>query len=276
LRGNRVLGGLVLLAIIILVSVPLAVELRLRAAVRDSAVSSQTVLTLMDERVRGALTFLFRAREAVEKHDAMLDEVARSRHELHHHRTLEQENRLLRRMMGFRESSPHGLLLSRVIARGGTSGWWQSVRINRGSEDGVQPNQAVITVDGLVGKTTTVTRHTSDVLLITDPANRVACRLERTGDLGVTRGLGTGLNGKNDFEMVVSAEPCTMDYVDKDAEILVGDKVLTSGLGGTYPGGLLLGTVLEFEVDPSHLYQRLTVRPAADLARLHYVWVVSE
>jgi rod shape-determining protein MreC len=275
-RGNRVLGGLVLLAIIILVSVPITVELRLRAAARDSAVSSQTVLTLMDERVRAVLTFLFRAREAVVKHDAMLDEVARARHELRHHKTLEQENRLLRRMMGFKESSAHGLLLGRVIARGGTSGWWQSIRINRGSDDGVQPNQAVISVDGLVGKTTTVTRHTSDVLLITDPANRVACRLERTGDLGVTRGLGTGLSGKSDFEMVLAAQPCTMDYVDKDAEILVGDRVVSSGLGGTYPGELLLGTVLEFEKDPSGLYQRLKVRPAADLARLHYVWVVNE
>ena len=230
----------------------------------------------MGERVQGVLTFLFRAREAVREHDVMLDEVARTRHELLHHTTLEQENRLLRRMMGFKESSPHGLLLGRVIARGGTSGWWQTVRINRGSDDGVQPNQAVITVDGLVGKTTTVTRHTCDVLLLADPANRVACRLERTGDLGVARGLGTGLNGKSDFEMVLAAQPCTMEYVDKDAELLVGDKVVTSGLGGTYPGGLLLGAVLEFEMDPSHLYQRLKVRPAADLARLHYVWVVSE
>ncbi len=276
MRGNKVLGGLVLLTIIILVSIPIAVELRLRAAVRDSAVSSQTVLTLMDERVRGALTFLFRARQAVEQHDAMLDEVARARHDLRHHAALEQENRLLRRMMGFKEASPHGLLLARVIARGGTSGWWQSVRINRGSEDGVQPNQAVITVDGLVGKTTTVTHHTSDVLLITDPANRVACRLERTGDLGVTRGRGTGLGGNSDFEMVVAAQPCTMDYVDKDAEIVAGDRVVSSGLGGTYPGGLLLGTVSACEDHVSELYQRLEVRPAADLAGLRYVWVVSE
>jgi rod shape-determining protein MreC len=67
-----------------------------------------------------------------------------------------------------------------------------------------------------------------------------------------------------------------MDYVNKDAEVLVGDTVVSSGLGGTYPGGLLLGTVLEFEQDASDLYQRLKVRPAADLARLHYVWVVSE
>ncbi len=276
MRGKRVLGGLVLLVIIVLVSIPIAVELRLRAVARDSAVSSQTVLTHMDERVRAVLAFLFRARKAVEEHDLMLDELARARHELRHHKTLEQENRLLRRMMGFRESSPHGLLLGRVVARGGTGGWWQSVRINRGSEDGVQPNQAVITADGLVGKTTIVTRRTSDVLLITDPANRVACRLERTGDLGVTQGRGTGLTGKRDFEMVVSAQPCTMDYVDKDAEIVVGDKVVSSGLGGTYPGGLILGTVLESEKDPSGLYQRLTVRPAADLARLHYVWVVGE
>jgi len=274
--GNKVLGGLVLLAIIILISVPLTVELRLRAAARDGAVSSQTVLTLMGERMRGVLTFLFRAHEAIENHDAMLDEVARSRHELRHHNTLEQENRLLRRMMRLKETSPHGLLLGRVIARGGTSGWWQSVRINRGSEEGVQPNQAVMTVDGLVGRTTTVTRHTADVLLITDPANRVACRLERTGDLGVTRGLGTGLAGNTDFEMVMAAQPCTMDYVDKDAEILVGDTVVTSGLGGTYPGGLLLGTVLEFETDPLLLYQRLKVRPAADLAKLQYMWVVSQ
>ncbi len=276
MRGNRVMGGLVLLAIIILVSVPITVELRLRATARDGVASSQTVLTLMGERARGILTLLSRAGEAVRAHDAMLDEVARARHELRHHQTLERENRLLRRMLGFKDASSHGLLLGRVIARGGTSGWWQSVRINRGSKDGVQPNQAVITIDGLVGKTTAVTGHTADVLLITDPANRIACRLERTGDLGVARGLGTGLSGKSDFEMVIAAQPTTVDYVDKDAQIAVGDMVLSSGLGGTYPGGLILGTVLGSEMDDSRLYQRLQVRPAADLARLQYVWVVSE
>ncbi len=276
MRGNRVLGGLVLLAIIVLVSVPVAVELRLRSVARDGGVTSATALSMMGEHVRDLFTFLFRAQEAVRTHDAMQDELVRARHELLHHKTLEEENRLLRRMMAFKEASPHGLLLGRVIARGGSSGWWQSVRINRGSEHGVQPNQAVITVDGLVGKTTLVTRRTCDVVLITDPSNRVACRLERTGELGMSRGLGTGLTGASDFEMVIAAQPCTVDYVDKDARILVGDKVLTSGLGGTYPGGLALGTVVEIEMASSGLYQRLKVQPSADLARLHYVWVVNE
>ena len=273
-RGNRVLGGLVLLAIIISISLPVAAELRLRASVRDSAASAQTVVGMVLDRGRDLFVFLFQARRAVREREVMLDEVARLRHDLRTLKALDRENRQLRRMVGFKQASSHGLLLGRVISRGGVSGWWQSVRINRGSADGVAPNQAVITVDGLVGKTTTVTDHTCDVLLITDPANRVACRLARTGDLGVARGLGTGLGGKTDFELVRAARPCTVDYVDKNAEIVEGDEVNTSGLGGSYPEGLLLGYVQEAEADRSRLYQSLTVRPAADLGGLRYVWVV--
>jgi rod shape-determining protein MreC len=273
-RSNRLLGGLVLLTIIVLFNLPLTAELRLRAMARDATATPQTALSMTVERGREWLTFLFRARQAVREREAMLDEAARLRHDLRRLNELERENRLLRRMVEFKQASPHGLLRGRVISRGGVSGWWQSVRVNRGSDDGVQANQAVITVEGLVGRTTWVTRHTCDVLLITDPANRIACRLERTGDLGVARGLGTGLGGKRDFEMVRAARPCTVDYVDKNAEIVAGDEVMTSGLGGIYPEGLLLGYVLGAENDRTRLYQQLSVRPAADLGGLRYVWVV--
>lgn len=248
----------------------------MRAATRDGTVAGQTLLAHMEERVDALLTFMFQAYEAVQTRDILRDEVVRLRNDLRNYRNLEQENRLLRRMLGLQEASSHKLRLARVIARGGVSGWWQSVRINRGREDGVRPNMAVITADGLVGRTTTVTRRTCDVLLITDPSHRIACRLARTGELGVARGRGAALSGRRDIEMVAAAEPCTMDYVDKDADIMAGDKVVTSGLGGTYPGDLVVGTVLTSAEDDSRLYQYLTVRPAADLARLHYVWVVYE
>jgi len=273
-RGNKVLGGLVLLAIIALLNLPLPAELKLRAATRDSTVLPQTVLAIMGQRCHELFTFLFSARQAVRERESMMDEVARLRHDLRYLKELNRENRQLRRMVDFKEASAHGLLLGRVISRGGVSGWWQSVRINRGSADGVKPQQAVITVDGLAGKTTTVTAHTCDVLLITDPSNRIACRLERTDALGVARGRGVGLGGKTEFEMVRAAEPFQVDYIDKHAEVVEGDTVLTSGLGGGYPEGLLLGHVVGTSLDRSRLYQSLSVRPAADLGRLRYVWVV--
>ena len=81
-RGNRVLGGLVLLAIIISISLPVAAELRLRASVRDSAASAQTVVGMLLDRGRDLFVLLFQARRAVHEREAMLDEVARLRHDL--------------------------------------------------------------------------------------------------------------------------------------------------------------------------------------------------
>ena len=67
-----------------------------------------------------------------------------------------------------------------------------------------------------------------------------------------------------------------MDYIPRDQKIFENDEVMTSGLGGVYPEGLVVGTVSRMDMDPSGLYQRADVVPSADLSDLRYVFVVLQ
>jgi rod shape-determining protein MreC len=146
------------------------------------------------------------------------------------------------------------------VARDASS-WRYSVLVNRGTEHGVIPGAAVTSGGALVGEVKTSSRRSSRVLLICDPHSRVPVRFldagspERAGrilpaDHAPTQGLLSG----------VRPGLCWVQYVPRDAEIAVGDTVVTSGLDGRFPSGLLVGKVtgtkrqelfLDVEVAPS-------------------------
>jgi rod shape-determining protein MreC len=113
------------------------------------------------------------------------------------------------------------------------------------------------------------------VLLITDPACRVACKLPRTEAFGIVRGSGVAVNGEVNLEVLCAVRPCRVDYLPKDDVILKDDEVLTSGLGGVYPEGLLVGYVTRMATAQSGLYQSADLMPAADMGALKYVFVVK-
>jgi rod shape-determining protein MreC len=275
-RGYRFLGALILLLVVILLNLPAPASLRVKAEARDSFVPFESLMWVILDRAHEAGSLLFRAREVVSEQSRLTAEVARLRDENRMLRSLESENRELRNLLGFKARQKYDLLLCSVIARGGVNGWWQTVQLDRGTADGIRPDLAVITPDGLVGHTVQVSRQTTTVLLVTDPSCRVGSRFTRTGAFGISRGLGTPLRGELKLEMVCASRPVRVDYVDKENIILDRDDVVTSGLGGVYPEGIPLGRVLKSEMDSSGLYRRVEVMPTVDLDALRFVFVVRE
>ena len=179
---------------------------------------------------------------------------------------LEGENTRLRRHLGFQQRGGQNLVPGWVISRE-VSGWWKQLRINRGRRDGLREDLAVITPEGLVGRVTQVDARTSDVLLVSDPTCRVHALIPSHDVNGSLAGIGMSWRGK---------VLCAMDLIDKDKKINPSDKVVTSGLGGVFPPGILIGTVQQVTMDDSRLYQHATVRPAVDLSRLEIVFVVAD
>ena len=155
-----------------------------------------------------------------------------------------------------------------VISRS-ISGWWNTVRIGKGEADGIRENHAVISPDGFVGKTIVVSKRTSEVLLVCDPACRVSARIKDSDTYGLVRGGGVNLRGH---------PIARMDFIDKDTEILVGDEVVTSGLSGEgdlSPKGVHIGYVVKVHQDDSGLYQSAEIAPSATVSLLDYLFVVS-
>src|ERR1700712_1318791 len=167
----------------------------------------------------------------------------------------------LQALLDFQQHYVASTIAAQVI---GTSGNDLSrvLYIDKGSKDGLKPDQAVITPDGIVGKLRDVWGHSSQLLLINDPTAGAGVILESTRIRGIIRGL---VNGK-----------VAINNLTADSRIKAGEHVITSGGDGVFPRGLPVGVIESIAPDPEHQpYTTITIKPAADLARLEEVLIVT-
>jgi rod shape-determining protein MreC len=177
-------------------------------------------------------------------------------------RDVEHEVNRLRHALNYRARSLFRLVPAEIVSRD-SSTWWRTVTINRGKVDGLQPEMPVLTDEGLVGRTTTVSDTVSVVLLVSDENCKVAVSVEGTREQGIVTGerVDGGL-----------APLLDLNYLSKQAQLKPGQKVYTSGVGGVFPSGLFVGTVKSFQVRALDSQAKLT--PAEDLNNLQDVFVV--
>src|SRR5271167_4257600 len=168
--------------------------------------------------------------------------------------------RRLQALLAFKEQFISGTMAAQVIGSSGSE-QSRSVYIDKGERDGIKPDMAVITADGIVGKVLRVYGSTSLVLLIDDQTSGVGALLDKTRLQGILRGTPAG-------EVV-------LEKVMSDETVPAGEMVLTSGGDGIFPKGLLVGSVTK--VAPgSDLFLNIRVRPAANLSKLEEVLVVTK
>jgi rod shape-determining protein MreC len=179
---------------------------------------------------------------------------------------LEQENRHLQEQLDFYNRQKRKLIPCQVTSRT-VSGWWQSVRLDKGKAQGVQINRAVISPDGLVGRTSEVSSYSADVLLISDPACKVSARVSRTGSFGLVTGRGVNARGY---------PVARIEFIHKDAPVRVGDAVVTSGLGRVFPKNILIGYIENVSVEDAGLYQVADIIPKAVTELMDVVFVAAE
>jgi rod shape-determining protein MreC len=164
-----------------------------------------------------------------------------------------------RTLLGMTRTSDREALGARVLYRteGLVSG---SMVIDRGSEDGVVPNSACISFQGLVGVVSTVSPRTSEVLPITSPSINVSCVTWPSGAAGILESSAEG-----ELRLV---------HVDLAGGAGTGDQVLTSRFSGIYPDGLLVGTVTGVSSGEPGLALELAVEPSVDFSRLGEILIL--
>ena len=173
-----------------------------------------------------------------------------------------QENNKFRGMLNYQATANFKLTAARVIRRS-ASNWWNTLIINKGSADKIVTDCPVITDVGLVGKTGKVATHTAEVLLLTDEECRVASRVEGTQAKGILTGDRGGLTTRPDLRL---------RFLDRTLKIDPGANVYSSGDGGVFPAGLLLGKVKHFE--SRDISGEAVVESAVDFSLLEDVFVV--
>jgi rod shape-determining protein MreC len=168
--------------------------------------------------------------------------------------------RRLQALLAFKEQFISQTMAAQVIGSSGSE-LSRSVYIDKGESDGIKPDMAVITADGIVGKVLRVYGSTSLVLLIDDQTSGVGVILDKARLQGILRGTPSG-------EVV-------LEKVMSDETVPAGELVLTSGGDGIFPKGLLVGRVTKVS-QGSELFLNIRVRPAANLSRLEEVLVVTK
>lgn len=174
-----------------------------------------------------------------------------------------EENNKLRGLVDFRQASPFKMTAARVIKRV-SSTWWNSMIIDKGSLDGLATDSPVISASGLIGKTGKLAPHMAEVILLTDEMCRVSARIEGSLEQGIIAGERAGLDLRPDLRL---------RFLNKNALISPGAPVISTGEGGVFPAGLLIGRVKRFE--NRDISGEAVVEPAVDFSLLEHVFVVE-
>ncbi|MFM7736026.1 MAG: rod shape-determining protein MreC [Alphaproteobacteria bacterium] len=173
---------------------------------------------------------------------------------------LERENARLQALLDLRDRTPGQGVAARVTSAE-TKGLFHSATLGKGSRDGIAPGMAVISTYGVVGQVFQASPSAARVLLLEDPSSGIDAIDVRTRARGIVEG-GPG-------------DGCKLKYVKRGDEIHVGDELVTSGLDGTFPKGVPLGTITAIVPGERGLFQSAEVKPAVDSSKVEEVLVVA-
>ena len=222
-----------------------------------SEVQRATMATI--HGVRGMWSGYIALRQVQEENAALKQELQSLQVRLQQEHAEAQRTDNLRQLLELRERANLDTVAAEVIA-GPASPDFRTVTIDKGSSDGLATDMAVISPAGVVGRLILPSRRASKVQLLIDRNAAAGALIERTRVQGVVMGVGDGV--------------LKMQYVPGTADVKTGDLVVTSGIDGIYPKGFVIGTVDHADRGIG-AYSEITVRPAADFARLEEVLIVK-
>lgn len=177
----------------------------------------------------------------------------------------ESENQRLRALLNFTDTIEGPRLVAATItARTGTP-LARTFQIDKGSKDGLNRGDAVISSQGALGQILALGRYSSKVLLITDPSSAIDVIVERSRAHGIMRGI----NNSHGYSLKVK------DF-DRLHDVEVGDIIVTSGMGAKFPTGIPIGEVLKIKFNQEGLYVEADIKPYTAFDRIEEVLVLTQ
>ncbi len=197
-------------------------------------------------------------RQRFEERQAMIDQLLVENTQL---REKEKENETLREMLGFKQANQNYQLTAAEVIGRDPNPLIRYIVIDRGTMDGIAKGMPVVTARGLVGQVRDVAVKSAKVMLITDLASSVNARAQESRAEGVVQGtVGGGL---------------VLQFVPQGEKLETGYVILTSGLGGHFPKGLVIGQVQDVRGQDVDAFQTAAIRPSVDFQTLESVLVIS-
>jgi len=172
---------------------------------------------------------------------------------------VEQTDKRLAELLQFRSTIEGDLLAARIIGRD-PQPWFSTLIINKGEADGVRKAMAILSPYGVVGQVISTSSHAARVMLLTDHNSGVDAFVQRTRARGIVEGA---LDGR-----------CMMKYLKRGEDVEVADRIVTSGLDGIFPKGILIGEVTHVTRGNRGLLQVAEVKPSVPVDQIEEVLVV--
>jgi rod shape-determining protein MreC len=230
-----------------------SVSLPLITALKSPAV----ILNLLMREVNG---IIFYHRNFIENKE-LKKQIGLLSHKLNALEETRMENERLKRLLKLKQGSSFNVTAARVIARSPDS-WSSSVVIDKGRHHGIKRGMAVISYSGLVGRVVDALGYSSKVMLISDPSLSISATVQRSRQEGLVSGaLGVRL---------------IMRYLPEGSDIKPGDTIITSGLSGSYPKGILIGKVVSLGDEFSGISRYAIIKPEANLSNIEEVLIVVQ
>ncbi len=177
------------------------------------------------------------------------------------------ENKRLKELLDLKDNTmaAYNTVTARVVSYEPNS-WYDTVMLGKGKKDGIDVDDIVITSLGVVGRVTDCGSNWSKVSTIINSSNSVGVKLSRTGDVGVLSGDAGLAQDKN----------AKLEYLSNDKNLIKGDILVTSGLGGVYPADLTIGKIINIKSDSAGNLDFGVVEPSVDFSSLYEVLVITD
>ncbi|MBQ3553919.1 MAG: rod shape-determining protein MreC [Clostridia bacterium] len=224
----------------------------------------QGFFTSIGNGVGGFFEFIGQAGNYKEENKVLRDEVDAKEQTIRELESYQQENQRLRALLELKESYPqYDMVGCEVIAKE-PGNWFHVFTIDKGKNYNIKKDDVVVTHKGLVGRVSQVGENWAKVVSLIDTESSVGALLPRTQDIAIVDGdLALSGNGQ-----------CRLSAVSNTSALAAGDEVETSGLGGVYPKGLLIGTIKEVINDAVGYSSYAIVDTAVDFEHVREVLVI--
>lgn len=252
---------IILILLVILSNTKLSDISYLGNAINTIVMPIQNGYTYLKNKIAGNNSFFTNIDTLSTENDELKKQNSELEQKLRELEIIKAENLTLKEYLNLTEKYTSYTTIPAYIINKDTSNYSSTFVINVGLDDGIKENMTVIADKGLVGHVVSVTSNTAKVQTIVDPSSAVSVIFESTGDNAICKGA-------------IETNTLKATYISTGAELLENDTVETSGMGGLYQKGIMIGTVSKIENTKNIIDRHAVIKPAVDFNKLETVLVI--
>jgi rod shape-determining protein MreC len=226
---------------------------------------AQKAVTAVANRIAGAHDYLFEYKTLKKENEELKQQVSDMEQKVRDADLALEENNRLRDLLDIKERNRSFTFEIAEVTGRNVGNWSTTLTIDKGSSADVAVNDCVITADGMVGYVTAVGPTYAEVTTVLDPDMQAAALVTRSRAVAVAEG---------DFGLM-RQETLKLSYLTKDADVVIGDTIETSGSGGVFPKGLMIGTVEQIITEENGITNYAVIKPFVDIANVKSVFIIK-